>query len=750
MIWKIESGESFPVASDVTSIAWSTVEPRLAFGTQDGMVKTIDVPTRASRLEAKLDEPVTALAFSHDGNLLAMASKVLRVWNLVDKSFVTSEYEHPQEVRTLAFSPDDKSLVSGCEDDKARLFRLNSEGSRFQPQFAPLNHLLHFESWLPPIPPIVTENRLLTSRHGLTYTNLTTGNRESFPPLRFPDFTAIASGPKPHQFFLGGHDKTGIFVDNDLVKDANSDSPVELGAVWFTTAAFSLDGTLLITGNNGGQAQLWSTDDALPRGPPILHRGLVRQVAFLADRSYFVTGQADGLIRVWGLDGGDRTNRSKIDMPGKLTYLKLSETGSLLLPCGASNWWGNLRRTRVFDAKEGRPLGPEIDTNGLLLDAAISHDESRVATVSVRGQDEKAGQYVPVSQFTSELQVWDWRTAERILGPIPLADEPRAVEFSPTNDAIAVISDAGAIQVFDSSSGELRVAMQHGPRHRRDYLRDPAMHRYQDTQGRFIATISAYLRFSRKDRWLLSWRTHNEQVHFWDAETGKSRYRPVSHDANVIDVALSRKEELIATGTVTGVAQVFEVANGRALSREMQHPDMIITISISPDDRLLVTTCKDGMIRVWDWRSNALVCPPFGFADELCVDAAFTPDGRWILACGTHQAVRVWEFATGHPVTPKYSLASDTDDWAITGQHLAITPTGMRAYAGGHSSSIHTLSLRRLVEPGSFATEDYVLQSEMAAGQRVERGGLVQLSTEEWLNRFREFHEQHPDHLAID
>ena len=68
-------------------------------------------------------------------------------------------------------------------------------------------------------------------------------------------------------------------------------------------AAFSPDGTRIVTASDDGTARVWRADG---QGEPVVlkgHRGLVWSAAFSPDGARIVTGSSDEMVRVWRADG---------------------------------------------------------------------------------------------------------------------------------------------------------------------------------------------------------------------------------------------------------------------------------------------------------------------------------------------------------------------------------------------------------------------------------------------------------------
>src|SRR5262249_43284127 len=152
--------------------------------------------------------------------------------------------------------------------------------------------------------------------------------------------------------------------------------------------------------------------------------------------------------------------------------------------------------------------------------------------------------------------------------------------------------------------------------------------------------------------------------------------------------------------------------------------------------------CRDGQARLWDWQTGRLVCPPCKEDDEV-FDVAFNPDGRWGLTAvrmdvGKGGKVRMWEFTTGKPVSPIFYLGKGS------AHTLAISPDGDRALTAVGLPALAWIDLSPLSASDNQDLDDLCALAEMAAGQRIQDGDLVGLTSDEWLARWRTFRLRHP------
>jgi WD40 repeat protein len=415
--------------------------------------------------------------------------------------------------------------------------------------------------------------------------------------------------------------------------------------------------------------------------------------------------QDGDLVRLWALPG-EGVPTAHVPLDGKSSFAALSPDGALTIPTGVSfSGERALRSTGASRVATGRAAGPPLRPGGLIVDAAFSPDGRSVATLGARDGASTEGQ---------EVVVWDW--ANGLPGwRAALPSEPRSLSYRPDGRRLAVLCGGGELLVFDPVDG--REALRW-----RAHDAEPAHHWVNNGE----------VGFSPDGRSLLTWGMGND-VRVWGADTGRPRYPPLRHGDKCHDLQFSPDGRLMALASYDGSVRVRDFATGTVDSELPVHPDQVYSASFSPDGRLLVTACRDRTVRVWDWREGRLVCPPFEHAKDA-VAASFTPDRRWVLSASVDGTVRAWDWRTGKPVTPPLTIEGEP-------LSVTVTPDGKHAVVGGGQVALAVLDLGELATADSDVdTGELCLWTELLAGQRLhEGGGTVNLSADEWLDRWRSF-----------
>jgi RNA polymerase sigma factor (sigma-70 family) len=212
-------------------------------------------------------------AFSPDGKFLATSggSKVL-IWDFADRRLLTSFEAHPGGTRSLAFSPDSRTLASGGDDRTAKLWEAGTWARR--------------STTIAEVEPVFV---VAFSPDGRVLAVATGEFREA----------------RAQRVTLYDYDVSGA-VKKRVGLDAGRRGPV-----W--TLAFSPDGRTLASAAFEPQIKLWDSFTGRelatlrPEGGITTGGNWARGLAFTADSKTLAAGQSDGTITLWDVASGRQT-----------------------------------------------------------------------------------------------------------------------------------------------------------------------------------------------------------------------------------------------------------------------------------------------------------------------------------------------------------------------------------------------------------------------------------------------------------
>ena len=615
-------------AQGVDAIAFSHDGRILATSARDGLVKLWDVadPARARRLGSPLIArtgkrnravSVNALAFDPRGQILAsgLVNGTITLWNLSDPvhpSRTELTPLRPSYINSLAFSANGQLLASGSADGTIQLWNLADParpvalGLPFQSR----GGAIHSVAFSPDGLILATGDR-----DGIRLWRVGDPTRPVFAGLSSTDSSTIESldfSPNGHTLASGGFDDTVRLwnvIDpghlTEVGQPTNTVLPVE-------SVAFSPDGQALAS-SNGSQVQMWSVGDpngANAVGLPLTgHTGPVTSVAFSPAGRTLASGSADGTTRLWAIPPD-----LLIGQGGVVNSVAFSPHGHILAD-GSHD--GAIQLWNVADPASPAPLGQPIQGDaGEVISVAFSPDGQILASGNANGTVHLWNIADPVRPESLGQPL----RGHRYSGPVS------SVAFSPHGHLLASGSD-GWVRMWD--------------------VADPGRAAYLGAldAGNNSGTVFS-VAFSPIGH-VLAAGADDGYVALWDVAHARQTgmvpiYATMATNApGVFSVAFSPSGTTLASGSYDDAVRLWRVADPArpTLWRQpLTGPNgPVFSLAFSPNGRLLASGSFDGSVRLWDVTNPAraaAVGQPWSESYGYVQSLAFSPDGR-ILASST-------------------------------------------------------------------------------------------------------------------
>ncbi len=393
-----------------------------------------------------------------------------------------------------------------------------------------------------------------------------------------------------------------------------------------THAAFSNDGSRVVTASWDKNARVWNADGS---GEPIVlsgHDGRVAQAVFNERGDRVVTFSWDKTARVWNADGSGEPVVLQ-GHSGVIWAADLSADGELLVT-GADDKTARVWRTDGT----GEPV-VLAGHSERLYHVAISPDGTRVASAS----------------WDQTARIWN---ADGSGEPIVLSGHQGNlwfVSFSPDGGRVVTASDDRTARVWNvDGSGEPMVLAGHS---------DTVWSAGFSPDGQYIYTTSL-----------------DDTARIWRADGSGEPVILKGHSDAVASAAFSRDGQRIVTASHDKTARVWNIdGSGEPLILK-GHFDQVTSVMFSPDGNSVVTSSKDGSSRVWNTAVEKHPIALGGHSDHL-ESVTFSPDGTRVVTGSIDRTAQVWNAdGSGEPIV----LAGHTD----CVQSASFSPDGARIVTG--------------------------------------------------------------------
>jgi WD40 repeat protein len=332
-------------------------------------------------------------------------------------------------------------------------------------------------------------------------------------------------------------------------------------------AAYSPDGTRIITTSADHTARLWDAQTGGQLTAPLQHDDAVLVADFSLDGKRVVTGSEDHTARVWDVATGH-----PIGVPmqgtGAIQCVKFSPDGKMVATGSEDG------KARTWDANTGQPISPVIVYHEAVYSVNFSPDSSRLLTATGDGV----------------ADLLDPRTGARLLKPLRQNNIIFSAAFSPDGNTILTASADHTSRVWSAKTG-----LPLGPIFHHGFSVDSAA--FNQDASRVVTT---------------SW-DHTARV--WDARTGQPLTPPLQHGEAVVKAVFSPDGSLVATASRDHSARLWDANSGEELHLPVRTQSGVTTVTFNPSGSSLLVAGNDSSIQIFD-------TPPHGQAPSWAADLA--------------------------------------------------------------------------------------------------------------------------------
>ena len=115
---------------------------------------------------------------------------------------------------------------------------------------------------------------------------------------------------------------------------------------------------------------------------------------------------------------------------------------------------------------------------------------------------------------------------------------------------------------------------------------------------------------------------------------------------NVLSIASSPGENLLAVGTSTGDIWLYQVARGTLVHAFQGHSDGVWSVAFSPDGHTLASASDDATIRLWDIDTGRWLYILRDHTNRVR-SVTFSPDGHTLASGSDDATIRLWDASSG-------------------------------------------------------------------------------------------------------
>ncbi|HVA47224.1 MAG TPA: protein kinase, partial [Pirellulales bacterium] len=309
---------------------------------------------------------------------------------------------------------------------------------------------------------------------------------------------------------------------------------------------------------------------------------------------------------------------------------------------------------------------------------------------------------LPASPQERDLRGWEWHFQDRLTHRFDMllaghADAVNSVAFSPDGRWLVSCGAAGALRIWDATTGGTSRILQGHPTGIRDVAYSPTGKQLAssgDAGALFLWNLSdagtplpltghtkrvvsvAY----NADGTQLASAGADDTLRLWNTATGEALRVVPAGQGEVNGVAFSPDGRRLASAGDDKTVRVWEAATGRPVTVLSGHTDEVRWAAFSPDGLRLASSGSDYSVRIWDVSSGKelhTLTGHRGVVDRV----AYSPDGVWVASASRDQTVRIWNASAGREQRVLAGHVGSADC-------VAFSPDGKRLASGGSDRTI--------------------------------------------------------------
>jgi hypothetical protein len=642
---------------------------------------------------------VRSVAFSPDGKLLLTGSydNTVRVWDVATHGLLKTLRGHGGRVSTCVFAPDGQWVLSGSEDHFAKIWSI--AGYEEVRVFQGLVLRGHSEailgaSFSPDGRQIATASRDRTAK----IWDFQSG-REIREFKEGHDFLASAAAFFPKE----KHILTAA-VDNTVrIWDVTTGTQVRVlsGTGMSAAVALSRDGKQILTGSDHKTGKLWDAQSGELVRELKGHHSEIAAVAISADGQLLLTGDTQGHCRLWeSATGQERWHR--------LSHSR-GITAAAFLPNGS----------RVLTASTDNTVGQWDCATGRERPALILKHPDAVTSLAISPD----GHYALTSCGDNKIRLWNVDSA-RELAAIAVYTAARGDEWG-IEDLLAIAFEDESSLLCEDLDLFFRVALLSSVgfspdgRHAIATASDNTVRLWKLETERGVAAVEAVVdlkplgglawsaTFSPDGDYLII--VGGNEARLWDWKNGRQSMR-FAQQGSVASANFSPDGQRIVTGSWDNAARLWDINTGIAkLKLDGAHTQYVNDAVFSPDGARVLTASDDKTAKIWDANSGKLLLTLEGH-EQRVRSGVFSRDGRRVLTASNDKTARIWDAQSGRQLQTlkghqqavlcavfshdgKHVLTGSEDntakEWdAATGAELTFTGDAFL----GHTSSVSSVA----------------------------------------------------------
>lgn len=579
-------------------------------------------------------------------------------------------YGHNERVNCAVFSPDGKTIISGGEDNRIRIWnsQTGKEIQKYHEHSDGIDDII-FSPDGKRFASIASDSLMIWD----TYSKqILVKKTDVFPRIQAvafsPDESTIAVAQYETiviwdieagmQDSFNGHTSMINSIDYSPNGEYLVSSDME-GAIYiwsmvlgklirrldgpnneFNKVSFSPNGKYILTACSNNNIYIWDAQTGEEVKKMEGHAHCVASAVYSPDGTHIVSASWDHTVRVWNSETGEEIKKLEGHTDG-VNSAVFSPDGKYIVSTSVDKtirlWYAEpIEEYKLLDNEKLTGTGKQVIFN---------HDGTKIISISY-------------SDYCDNIiQIWDAETRQEIRRLIGHEGTINSIALSPNKQHVASASSDKTIRIWNIETGKLIkqinghensvYAIAYSPDGKLlvSASSDKTIRIWNTATGMEIKRIASYeeyipsITFSPDSKSIAAASFMFIQV--WDVATGEERNK-IDVDSIVNHVAYCQDGQYLIAASTNEIISLWDALTGD-LVREMKgHAKGVRYVDLSQDGKYLVSASEDSTVRIWNFETGVEILTLDRDSGRVFC-ASFSPDGRHVVTAPDEE-IRIWDF----------------------------------------------------------------------------------------------------------
>ena len=139
---------------------------------------------------------------------------------------------------------------------------------------------------------------------------------------------------------------------------------------------------------------------------------------------------------------------------------------------------------------------------------------------------------------------------------------------------------------------------------------------------------------------------NDKTIKLWNLRTGQCLWTFEGLEQDISSVGFSPDGKTAISGLYDNTLKLWDAANGKCIRTFTGHENIVKSVCFSPDGKMAVSGSNDESLKLWDIETGGCIRTFYGHKDKV-ESVCFSPDGKTVISGSWDETIKLWKVDTG-------------------------------------------------------------------------------------------------------